>query len=541
MSDSIFNFKNYPIVFIGSGMSKRYLENSPTWPELLEEYWNKIDNNGQGFYNYLSEIKDKYKEEQNDSDLNHKVYSDAATYIEKKFKELFNSGKISLEGLTSKRVFDEDISPFKYSLCQRFKQDKLKPNIKKDELESFKKFLKNAKMIITTNYDSFIETLLSEQNVEPKMYIGNDGFFDDAIGWSELYKIHGDIELPNSIVINSYDYERYDNKSILISAKILSSMIKSSIIFIGYSLTDRNVKKLLTDFSSQLPKEDKRKSAERIIFIEFKKDEMDIIKTHRTDDKSQITYTSIETDNYKKIYDEISNIDEGLPPYDILRYQRVIKQLILEEGEKGNLGSILVTPSDLDELEKHANSGKNLVVALGDKQLVYIRVKEMEYLEDYIFDKSEIPNKSAIEFLIDCPPHARTPFSKLIKSCDFHNIKISKKEMKKIETRINMHGKIDNLVKSVNLDKKYSSIGFRSIEDIKAENLLKNKELLVIIKNIKSISKDELRKYIQEEAFPLFKRNGKDDHLKSNLRKLFLAFDLLTYGDVSLDLLNKGD
>ncbi|MER2471479.1 SIR2 family protein [Photorhabdus laumondii] len=396
-------------------------------------------------------------------------------------------------------------------------------------------------MIITTNYDSFIETLLSEQNVEPKMYIGNEGFFDDTIGWSELYKIHGDIELPNSIVINSYDYERYDDKSILISAKILSSMIKSSIIFIGYSLTDRNVKKLLIDFSSQLPKEDKRKSAERIIFIEFKKDEMDIIKTHRTDDKSQITYTSIETDNYKKIYDEISDIDEGLPPYDILRYQRVIKQLILEEGEKGNLGSILVTPSDLDELEKHANSGKNLVVALGDKQLVYIRVKEMEYLEDYIFDKSEIPNKSAIEFLIDCPPHARTPFSKLIKSCDFHNIKISKKEMKKIETRINMYGKIDNLVKSVNLDKKYSSIGFRSIEDIKDENLLKNKELLVIIKNIKSISKYELRKYIQEEAFPLFKRNGKDDHLKSNLRKLFLAFDLLIYGDVSLDLLNKGD
>ncbi|MER2474947.1 hypothetical protein [Photorhabdus laumondii] len=86
MSDSIFNFKNYPIVFIGSGMSKRYLENSPTWPELLEEYWSKIDNNGQGFYNYLSEIKDKYKEEQNDSDLNYKVYSDAATYIEKKFK-----------------------------------------------------------------------------------------------------------------------------------------------------------------------------------------------------------------------------------------------------------------------------------------------------------------------------------------------------------------------------------------------------------------------------------------------------------------------
>ncbi|PHM68097.1 SIR2 family protein [Xenorhabdus kozodoii] len=537
MSDSIFNFKNYPIVFIGSGMSKRYLENSPTWSDLLEEYWNKIDNNGQDFYNYLSEIKDKYKEEQNDSDLNHKVYADAATYIEKKFNGLFNSGKISLDGLTSKRVFDEDISPFKYSLCQRFKQNNLKQNIKKDEIESFKKFLKNAKMIITTNYDSFIETLLSEQRVEPKMYIGNEGFFDDTVGWSELYKIHGDIELPNSIVINSYDYEIYDNKSILISAKILSSMIKSSIIFIGYSLTDRNVKKLLTDFSSQLPKEDKRKSAERIIFIEFKKNEMDILKTHRTDDKSQITYTSIETDNYKKIYDEISNIDEGLPPFDILRYQRVIKQLILEEGEKGNLGSLLVTPSDLDELEKYANSGKNLVVALGDKQLVYIRVKEIGYLEDYIFEKNEIPNKSALEFLIDYSPHARTPFSKLIKSCDFHNINISKKEIKKIEKRIKEHGKIDKLVKSVHLDKTFSKREFSSIEDIKSENLSNKKELLVIIKNIKSINKDELKKYIQEEAFPLFK----NDNLKSDLRKLFLAFDLLMYGDVSLDFLTQGD
>ncbi|WP_445496737.1 hypothetical protein [Photorhabdus sp. SF281] len=329
----------------------------------------------------------------------------------------------------------------------------------------------------------------------------------------------------------------YDNKSIIISAKILSSMIKSYIIFIGYSLTDRNVKKLLTDFSSQLPKEDKRKSAERIIFIEFKKNEMDILKTHRTDDKSQITYTSIETDNYKKIYDEISNIDEGLPPYDILRYQRVIKQLILEEGEKGNLGSLLVTPSDLDELEKYANSGKNLVVALGDKQLVYIRVKEIGYLEDYIFEKNEIPNKSALEFLIDYSPHARTPFSKLIKSCDFHNINISKKEIKKIEKRIKEHGKIDKLVKSVHLDKTFSKRGFSSIEDIKSENLLNKKELLVIIKNIKSINKDELKKYIQEKAFPLFK----NDNLKSDLRKLFLAFDLLMYGDVSLDFLTQGD
>ncbi|WP_047685057.1 MULTISPECIES: SIR2 family protein [Xenorhabdus] len=532
MYDTIFNFKNYPIVFIGSGMSKRYLENSPTWQDLLEEYWNKIDDNNINFYNYLSEIKEKYIEENNGLDLDHKVYADAATNIEREYNKLFKSGKISLEGLTPKRVFDEGISPFKYSLCQRFSQNKLKLDLDKEEFESFKKFLKNAKMIIT-NYDSFIETLLSEQNVEPKMYIGNEGFFDDTIGWSELYKIHGDIRTPKSIVINSSDYEKYDNESsILISAKILSSMIKSSIIFIGYSLTDRNVKKLLADFSSQLPKEDKRKSAERIIFIEFKEDEMNTFKTHRTDDKSQITYTSIETDNYKKIYDEISKIDEGLPPYDVLRYQKAIKKLILDEGEKGNLGSVLVTPSTLDELDKNPNLSKNLVVALGDKQFVYIRVKEIQYLEDYIFEKNGIPNNAAIDFITSLTSNKRIPFSKLIQKCDFHNIGLSKSEIDKVEARIKEHGKIDSVIKSVELDKFYSEKKFNSIKHIKKEEITKHKEISIIIKNIMQIDTIELRTYIQEEAFPLFKETEVSS-LKSQLRKLFLAFDLLVNGDLT--------
>lgn len=33
----------YPIVFIGSGISKRYLKNFPSWLELLEQFWNEFD------------------------------------------------------------------------------------------------------------------------------------------------------------------------------------------------------------------------------------------------------------------------------------------------------------------------------------------------------------------------------------------------------------------------------------------------------------------------------------------------------------------
>lgn len=125
-------------------------------------------------------------------------------------------------------------------------------------------------------------------------------FFDDTVGWSELYKIHGDVNNPHSIIITKQDYDLYDSKSILISAKILSNMIKNPIMFMGYSLSDRNVRKLLSDFSSQLPSEDGRVSAERIILIEFKENELEVIKKYTTDQQLKISYTSVETDNYKK-------------------------------------------------------------------------------------------------------------------------------------------------------------------------------------------------------------------------------------------------
>ena len=43
MIKDIIDGNSYPIVFIGSGISKRYLKNFPTWSSLLQEYWEQID------------------------------------------------------------------------------------------------------------------------------------------------------------------------------------------------------------------------------------------------------------------------------------------------------------------------------------------------------------------------------------------------------------------------------------------------------------------------------------------------------------------
>jgi len=398
---SIFKeMKKYPVIFIGSGISKRYLKNYPTWDELLESYWKQIYKQ-QNYYSYLNELKKQYQKDYEPSELTHKINTIAAEYIEQEYNKLFNDGKIKIPDLTPEKVYKEDISPFKFSICARFSKYELKDDIDTRELDLFKQFLKNSKIIITTNYDPFIEDLLNQQEIKIKKYIGNKGFFDETIGYCELYKIHGDISDPHSIIINEKDYNLYDHNSILISAKILSNIINTQIIFLGYSLSDRNVKKLLKDFSSQFPKEDDRKSAKRIVVVEYDKQNQELIPIHTS--KFGVSFVEIKTNNFKEIYEKISIIDEGLSPYELLRYQKIIKTLIINQGEKGTLDKILVSPSDLENLESNLKLGKNLVVAIGDKKLILANIDQQMYIVDYMEDSNQISLEEAIKLLRKTP------------------------------------------------------------------------------------------------------------------------------------------
>lgn len=40
--DIMINKNEFPIIFIGSGIPRRYLVKYPGWEELLEEFWKKI-------------------------------------------------------------------------------------------------------------------------------------------------------------------------------------------------------------------------------------------------------------------------------------------------------------------------------------------------------------------------------------------------------------------------------------------------------------------------------------------------------------------
>lgn len=185
----------------------------------------------------------------------------------------------------------------------------------------------------------------------------------------------------------------------------------------------------------------------------------------------------------------------------------------------------------MDNLEESVKQGKNLVVALGDRKYVFTQIKELGYLEDYLFEKNEISRKLAIDFIIDSNNTLRLPLSKIIASCNFRLLNLPQKSITKLNQRIERHGTLNDIISSVPLDKVNAVKVFNTIADVKGAAFSKPKELLVVIKNIRIINKAEVEDYVKNDAFQQFKV-CENNNLKTEFRRLFLAYDLLINGDI---------
>lgn len=57
--DELVNANRMPVLFIGSGISKRYLYGYPSWEELLEKSFNKYESDPFQYQKYLDECRRK--------------------------------------------------------------------------------------------------------------------------------------------------------------------------------------------------------------------------------------------------------------------------------------------------------------------------------------------------------------------------------------------------------------------------------------------------------------------------------------------------
>lgn len=226
-----------PIVFIGSGLSRRYFS-GPSWDELLNYLAANCPEINKDYAYYKQTVGDSI-------DIGEQF---AQSYLDWAWgtgksqfpTELFSSGM-------SRQIYIKyHVSEFLKKHTPKSLGDINDPNLKA-ELLHLQQIRPHS--IITTNYDQLLELIFPEYTP----IIGQKIISSSAISFGEIFKIHGCVSQPDSIVLTRTDYDEFTKKKKYLSAKLLTYFSEHPLVFIGYSASDPNIRAILSDIDEALP------------------------------------------------------------------------------------------------------------------------------------------------------------------------------------------------------------------------------------------------------------------------------------------------
>lgn len=260
IQDIVSHFNTIPFLFVGSGITRRYY-NLPDWKGLLTEFSARVNSDRFAYRAYES------KAQQLGSPQG--VLPKIATLIQQDFDaKWYNTPTMRTNESFVLNAVERGCSPFKAEIAWYLKEQSVVLPEYKEEIQKLKNISKkNLAGVITTNYDFFFEKLFDDYTP----YVGQDQLVFSAIqGIAEIYKIHGSVSLPETLVINERDYEVFNDKSKYLAAKLMTIFMEYPIIYIGYSLTDQDIQKILNDILLCLPKDKADRLQERFVFVDYK-------------------------------------------------------------------------------------------------------------------------------------------------------------------------------------------------------------------------------------------------------------------------------
>lgn len=232
ITECLEDLKVPPILFFGSGISQRYI-GLPSWDGLLSYLANNIDTAKD-----LAFYKQQGKSHPEIGTILSTLYRDQAWEDKTQYSEEF------FHANAPKDIYiKHQISSYIKKLTEN---DCIEENDYADEIKS----LLNIKpySIITTNYDTLIEKIFPS-------YIPIVGYETLRVNFNsigEIYKIHGSVENPDSIIFTQDDYEEFQKKGKYISAKLLTFFSEHPLFIIGYSAQDENIVSILSDIDEIL-------------------------------------------------------------------------------------------------------------------------------------------------------------------------------------------------------------------------------------------------------------------------------------------------
>lgn len=237
-----------PVLFIGSGMAKRYL-GAPSWLELLEAI------------SIQSEITPdifKFLVQKANNDL-----SKAGSFLVDPVHEwAWTKGK----HFFPERYFQTDVDKsvfLKHLAAAHISSFSGLPSGHPldHEIELLKRTAPHA--VITTNFDNLVSDLFPDF----ERVIGENVIPMSMSITGEIYQIHGSVADPASLVLTSSDYDRFMRKRRYISSKMMTYFAEYPVFIFGYGLGDSNVNAIISDLGEAM--RDKGGLLSNVFYIEW--------------------------------------------------------------------------------------------------------------------------------------------------------------------------------------------------------------------------------------------------------------------------------
>lgn len=351
--------KKIPMLFIGAGISKRYLKNYPSWEDLINLLAKDIGVSSDRLFAMQQQVTDS-----NPNAKKSEIYKEIGQNLTDILREQIITHKKNLSDYfneNEKELIIKNNIPFiKMLITHYFPETSIKKSKRlRNEIRELIKLEKNVGVVLTTNYDTFIDRhIFTNFKCFSEQY---QYYRSDSEGIGEIYKIHGSISNPKSIIFNKKDYDNYNKNLRVVVAKILSLLLDYPIIFLGYSLEDENILEILTTLIDCLNNEQLNELENNFIYVSYKPNENKLKQYQKTitQNNKSIKLTVIETDNYFAIYKNLQRFKPSIPPSLVRKYKSIIRELVIDTtfGKQ----KIFIKEADIDKLK----NDDNLVIAFG--------------------------------------------------------------------------------------------------------------------------------------------------------------------------------
>lgn len=250
LEDRLRSFSSVPFLFVGAGLSRRYL-GTDGWVDLLKRM---AAHTGKPYAYFASKADNRLPL--------------VASEIAREFHEIWWNSEHFKE---SQELYGDTLQtregPLKVEVA-RYTEAALERIPTTGALGKELRVLREAVVdgAITTNYDGLLEYLFPEF----KAFVGQDELlFSDVQGVGEIYKIHGSATRPESLILTERDYDGFNNRNPYLAAKLVTIFVEHPIVFLGYSLSDPDVTDLLVSVAQVLTTENLRRLSDRLIFIQW--------------------------------------------------------------------------------------------------------------------------------------------------------------------------------------------------------------------------------------------------------------------------------